>query len=162
MGNQPIRRNENIVKLSQDHHASLMFCWKIRQGVKQHVATPKMVKYIQYFLSQHFKPHFQEEEEILFAPLQNDEKVQHALSEHVLILETVNEILSSDKVSQQEELSGLADIVDAHVRYEERILFPYLEKELSEEQLQKIGEQISDHPIKDHYEDEFWVKSKSL
>lgn len=161
MEKKPIKRNENIVKLSRDHHASLMFCWKIRQGVKQHIATDRMVKYVEYFLNQHFIPHFREEEEVLFKPL-DDAKTQKAIIDHGIIKETVNEILLSGKTNQQKELSTLADLVDDHVRYEERILFPYLEQELSKEQLENIGTQIPGEPLKDTFPDDFWVKSNSL
>ena len=159
MEQKPIKRHENIAKLSRDHHASLMFCWKIRQGIKLDVSTERMVRYIQYFERQHFIPHFHEEEQILFAPLK-DSKVQKAIDDHVIILRAVNEISFSGKENQQKELSKLADLVDEHVRYEERILFPYLEQKLSGEQLEKIGKGISDEAIKDNYEDEFWAKKK--
>jgi len=71
MEKMPIKRNENIVKLSRDHHASLLFCWKLRQGIKYHSSIERMVKYVQYFWNQHFTPHFKEEEEFLFAPVKD-------------------------------------------------------------------------------------------
>ena len=46
-----------------------------------------------------------------------------------------------------------------HVRYEERDLFPHLERKLSKEQLENIGEQIEKHhqtSLRDLYEDQFW------
>lgn len=161
MEKKPIKRNKNIVKLSQDHHASLMFCWKLRQGIKHHAFTERMVKYVQYFLNQHFTPHFKEEEEILFAPLK-DNTVQKAIDDHIKIKKNINEIIFSTSKNQHEQLSALADMVDEHVRYEERILFPHLEKELTEEQLENIGNLISNDPLKDNYEDTFWIKNKSL
>ncbi len=159
MERKPVKRNENIAKLSRDHHASLMFCWKIRNGIKLNASTERMVKYLQYFLHQHFIPHFTEEEEILFAPLL-DKEVQKALDDHIAIKKLIHKISFSSPENHQNELSELADMVDEHVRYEERILFPHLEKELSQEQLESIGKQISDEAIKDNYEDTFWVKGK--
>ncbi|MEO7314214.1 MAG: hemerythrin domain-containing protein [Ginsengibacter sp.] len=155
MEKKPIKRNENIAKLSRDHHASLLFCFKIRQGIKKDVSTERMVRYVQYFEKQHFIPHFTEEEEILFAPL-NDAKAQKAIDDHVHILRLAKEISFSGKENQQKELGKLADLVDDHVRYEERVLFPHLEEKLTDEQLEEIGKQISVEAIKDYYEDEFW------
>ena len=83
-----------------------------------------------------------------------------SIDDHVIILRAVHEISFSGKENQQKELSKLADMVDEHVRYEERILFPHLEEKLSDEQLEKIGKQINEEAIKDHYEDEFWTKKK--
>ncbi|MEO6683474.1 MAG: hemerythrin domain-containing protein [Ginsengibacter sp.] len=159
MDRKPIKRNEHIVKLSRDHHVSLLFCWKLRQGIRHGVSTERMIRYVGYFEKQHFIPHFEEEENILFAPVK-DQKVQKALDDHIHILKSVKEITFSGKLNQENELSRLADMVDDHVRYEERILFPYLEKKLTDMQLEEIGKQLSDVPIKDNFEDEFWVMKK--
>ena len=43
--------------------------------------------------------------------------------------------------------SKLADSVETHVRYEERQLFPHLEKILTEKQLKFIGEQLKKEEI---------------
>ncbi|HEY9341683.1 MAG TPA: hemerythrin domain-containing protein [Hanamia sp.] len=157
MEKKPVKRNENIAKLSRDHHASLMFCWKLRQGIRHHVSTERMTKYLEYFLEHHFNPHFKEEEEILFAG-QHHKKVEKAIDDHVAIKRAIHNILFSDSEHQYDELSALADSVDDHVRYEERKLFPFLEKELTKQQLETIGNQISVEPLKDNYKDEFWKK----
>jgi hemerythrin-like domain-containing protein len=161
MEKKPIKRNPNIIKLSRDHHASLLFSWKLRQGIKRHTAIERMVKYAQYFWVQHFAPHFKEEEDFLFGPAKDD-KVQKAIEDHKRIKSLINELAHLDSKESAEYLSGLADTVDEHVRYEERVLFPYLEVSLSEEQLKDIGNQISEKPLLDNYEDEFWEKSASL
>ncbi len=161
MEKKPLKRNENLVKLSKDHHAGLLFCWKIRQGVKYHIETDRMIKYVKYFWDHHFASHFKEEEQFLFAPLK-DKEVQKALDDHQKIKIFVDKIAVSGMESEDDVLLELADTVDDHIRYEERILFPHLQEELSDEQLEKIGEQIVNEPLTDNYEDEFWIKSRSL
>lgn len=161
MEKKPLKRNENLVKLSKDHHAGLLFCWKIRQGVKYHIETDRMIKYVKYFWDHHFASHFKEEEQFLFAPLK-DKEVQKALDDHQKIKIFVDKIAVSGMESEDNVLLELADTVDDHIRYEERILFPHLQEELSDEQLEKIGEQIVNEPLTDNYEDEFWIKSRSL
>lgn len=156
-----MKRNENIVKLSRDHHASLLFCWKLRQGVKRHAAWEKMIKYVNYFWDHHFAVHFKEEEKILFAPLK-DEVVQKAVDDHRKIKRLIDNLNSSSPENRQDELSRLADVVDEHVRYEERILFPHLESALTEGQLNDIGSKITSDTLLDNYEDDFWSKPKSL
>jgi hemerythrin-like domain-containing protein len=154
---KPIKRNEHFKKLSKDHHFSLLFCWKIRQGLKKDVATERMCKYVQYFWKQHLLRHFQEEELILFAPL-NDRPVQKAIEEHKQIRQQI-ENLANCSNDVRKRLAKLIDMVDEHVRYEERGLFPHLEKKLSKEQLENIGKQIQKHhpsSLQDLYEDEFW------
>lgn len=163
MENKPIKRNKHIVKLSKDHHFTLLFCWKVRNGMKFKVESERIKKYVQYFWQHHMQPHFLQEETILFAPVK-DKAVQRALEEHVLIAQQIKALDAvGDNVADQ--LSTLADTVDNHVRYEERELFPHLEKLLTEEQLENIGKQITVqyHPLlKDDFADEFWVEKKKI
>ena len=154
MESKPIKRSDEIVKLSRDHHVSLLFCWKIRNGLKKNAEVSRMKKYVSYYLTEHMRPHFREEENYLFAPVKDD-KVQKALDEHVVILNLTDKILNADE-PELDDLQNLAQLIDEHVRYEERILFPHLESILSEEQLSEIGKQLPDHLSKDTYADKFW------
>lgn len=161
MKNHPLKRNDNLLKLSRDHHAGLLFCWKIRQGVKYHIETDRMIRYVKYFWNHHLATHFREEEEFLFPPLK-DAEVQKALDQHQKIKAFVDKVEVPGIESEEHVLLELADTVDAHIRYEERVLFPHLQEQLSDEQLEMIGEQIVEDPLTDNFEDEFWRKSSSL
>ena len=157
MEKKPIKRNENIVKLSRDHHTTLLFCWKIRNGLKNGAEPGRIVKYVQYFKGLHMLPHFKQEEEILFAPVK-DEKVRKALDDHKNILQQIDDI-GIEGTGIENKLMLLADTVDNHVRYEERELFPHLEEVLSKEQLEEIGRVMQDEVDEpDDYADEFWLK----
>ncbi|CAN5744852.1 hypothetical protein BH10BAC3_BH10BAC3_09050 [soil metagenome] len=161
METKPIKRNKHIVKLSKDHHVTLLFCWKIRTGVKAEIDPERIKKYIAYFWQHHMQPHFLQEETILFAPVK-DEAVQKALDEHAQIEKQIKD-LSNDEAITVLQLSVLADSVDNHVRYEERILFPHLEKVLNEQQLESIGNKIAaqENPeLTDDFSDTFWLKDK--
>lgn len=161
MNKAPIKRNENIVKLSKDHHASLMFCWKLRQGIKHHTDEKRLVAYVDYFWNHHFSEHFREEEEILFAPLQ-DELIKKAIADHRQVQAFIKTLNDPGISNPYATLAALANLVDEHVRYEERVLFPHLEKELSERQLEEIGKQLPENAIKDNFEDAFWTRDNSL
>ena len=156
---KPITRNEQIKKLSREHHSSLLFCWKIRQGLKNNLQPQRIFDYIQYYWQQNLQPHFREEEKILFAPIK-DRQVQRAINEHKQIRRQIEGLANNlAKIDIQKNLARIADMVDDHVRYEERTLFPHLEKKLNKEQLKNIGEQIQKQyssPLIDQYEDEFW------
>lgn len=159
MERKPIKRNENIVKLSRDHHTTLLFCWKIRNGLKNGAEPGRIVKYVQYFKNLHMLPHFNQEEEILFAPVK-DEQVQKALDDHKYILQQIDEI-GHVGTGIESKLMLLADTVDNHVRYEERELFPHLEEVLSNEQLEEIGRVMKDEVDEpDDFADEFWQKKQ--
>ena len=153
------------MKLSREHHFSLLFCWKIREGLKKRTAPHRIVQYAQYFWNDHIEPHFREEEEILFAPLQ-DEMVLKAIEEHAAIREAIEALAVLPPQNITDELAKLADQLDRHVRYEERQLFPHLEAVLSDAQLESIGARLNASPsatLKDDYQDEFWnEKNASL
>ncbi len=157
-----MKRNEHIVKLTKDHHFTLLLCWKIRNGLKFEVEPGRIKKYVEYFWQHHMQPHFMEEETILFASVK-DAEVQKALDEHAQIAEQIK-ALNAIADNAVDQLSTLADTVDNHVRYEERELFPHLENVLTTEQLDNIGKQLAtncDPALKDNFADEFWLKNKN-
>jgi hemerythrin-like domain-containing protein len=158
MVKKSVNRNEHIRKLSREHHFSLLFCWKIRHGLKMGVAIERICKYVQYFWQHHLQPHFQEEEKILFAPIK-DKEVQRAITEHKYIRQLIEALGGYSKIDEQKSLTKIADAVEEHVRYEERELFPHLERKLRREQLENIGNLIQKHypsSLQDQYEDQFW------
>jgi hemerythrin-like domain-containing protein len=159
MEKKPIKRNKYIIQLSKDHHHTLLFCWKIRTGVKFKVETGRIKNYVQYFWQTHIEPHFNEEETILFAPVK-DNAVQKALGEHDDIRQQINTIITSKNI-QVEQLEHLANTIESHVRYEERELFAHLENVLTENQLKQIGKALqrtNAAVCHDEFADEFWIK----
>jgi hemerythrin-like domain-containing protein len=161
MKKMPLKKDVCLANLSKDHPAGLLFSWKLRQGVKYHIEADRIIKYIKYFWSHHFSGHFKEEEEFLFAPVKNEE-VKKALEDHQKIKTFVEKIGVSGMESEENILLEFADTVDAHIRFEEKVLFPHLEESLSDEQLKKIRKQLVHEPFVDQYEDKFWIKSNSL
>lgn len=158
-----MKRHESIVALSREHHFGLLFCWKIRQGLKMHVPAERIQRYVKYFWDNHLQGHFKLEETILFPLLLRDNLVEQAISEHEHIRQLVKTTISVEPV-KPDQLITLADILDAHVRFEERTLFPYLEKELPENKLSELGMrlQVSHQACEKDYPDEFWVQDRKL
>lgn len=161
MKNKPVKRSPYIVKLSRDHHAGLLFSWKIRQRKKFSVDNERVKKYVAYFSKEHLAPHFNEEEAILFAPVSTDELVQRALRDHRNIQRLSSEIEEASGNALDALLDQIANTVDDHIRFEERTLFPHLEQVLTEAQLKSISDKLGHEPEKDTYSDEFWIKPKT-
>ena len=150
-----------LLPFSKDHYAGALFCWKIRQGLKFHIEKQRMLDYVNYFWSHYFSDHFKEEEEILFG-LVKDNEVQKALADHQQIKTVFKKIEISGLQYAEDILLELSDTIDSHIRFEERILFPHLCKALSDKQLRGIGDHLVREPLVDDYQDQFWIKSKSL
>ena len=124
------------------------------------ISFDRIKKYMQYFWLQCMQPHFLEEENFLFNSVE-DEKVKKALSDHRQIEVLISDAMVAEETNVSEQLSKLANLVEAHVRYEERELFPHLEKELGATQLKHIGEQLNQTSLsEDDFEDAFWATKK--
>lgn len=160
MEKKPIRRSEYILQLSREHHFSLLFCWKIRQGIQKQVSPDRITAYVKYFWEAHVTPHFAEEEQIVFPHLQDD-KVARAIAEHTELRQAFQHLINHPGEDPIAQLSNIADKMDDHVRYEERELFPHLEKTLSLETLEMIGQQIDPTMPQDDFSDEFWRNNAS-
>ena len=156
-----MKRDQHIVPLSRDHHSGLLFCWKIRQGLTLHTDETRLKNYVLYYWEQHLHDHFKEEENILFI-IKDDERIQKAVADHQRI-ESLIGTIKQDKADTN-TYQSLATMVNDHIRYEERELYPYLEQALSQDQLMAIGEkilQLHANEKKDNYADHFWVKPNS-
>ncbi|HFK5502700.1 hemerythrin domain-containing protein [Elizabethkingia anophelis] len=149
-----MKRNENIVLLSRDHHFGLLCAWKIRQGLKKEAEIEHIKNYVQYFWASHLKEHFREEEEILF-PYANDEMTHQIRREHQLIKTLASDI---ETTVSTELLTAFADALEQHIRFEERTWFPHLEEILDTQTLEKIGKALDfiHETETDTYHDEFW------
>lgn len=156
----PIKRNLNIVLLSKDHHFGLLFCWKIQEGIKHHVNLSRIKSYIEFFWSQQLSHHFNEEEEVLLNVIEDD-LCNKAKAEHQIISEEIAQIINDKKCGIHHYLQ-LVNLLNQHIRFEERVLFPHLELILSEQQLMAIGDFLSKThtDFTDDFADEFWLESK--
>jgi|SRR5690606_19383781 len=157
--NKPIKRNPHLAALSRDHHQGLLFCWKLRMGIRYEVNPERMLAYVRYFWPLHFKPHFAEEEEFIFFP-HPSEMTKRAIEEHETMRQQIGQIEAG---ATYDTFNKIADLADKHIRFEERELFPYLEETLTEAQLLAIGQAVEAAPVcgADEFADEFWTKPKT-
>lgn len=150
-----MKRNENLVPLSRDHHFGLLCAWKIEQGIKKGVAIDRIVNYVNYFWDHHLQRHFDIEDE--FLPNTPNSNLQEKMEqEHQELKELITSINSSPT---SDLLLDFAKGLRSHIRFEERVVFPEYEQILSEGELDQIGQNLMEHHVReqDNYEDEFWV-----
>jgi len=156
---QPISRSQQLAPLSREHHDGLLFVWKLRQGLKNDIFTERLSRFCAWYWKFHIKPHFNQEENILLPYLEADHHLaKQLLREHNEIRELLISINHNADIST---ISTLADFIDRHIRFEERILFKNLEETLSQEQLTEIYQQLEAEPISSgEWADPFWGKTK--
>lgn len=151
-----------MIALSHDHHAGLLFCWKIKEGLRKNIPLDKILGYINFFWTGHLKEHFVEEEALLFNRL-DDILTRQGISEHLMLARRVDDLNHRDNENAEAYLSYI-ELLIKHIRFEERILFPHLENQLPESVLQLVADHFSrKHPtsFNDDFKDEFWSKNYS-
>jgi len=161
MEKKPIKRSAEIMPLSREHHFSLLFSWKILQGLKNGTSTDRIADYVAYFWENNLRLHFEQEEVALFSHFPHHDMVKTALTEHQTMRQFIQFVVDSGhlETERRQQLEDLALLVKSHVRMEERELFPALEKRLSGEALKQAAvvlHDMCDTPKGDDYGDEFW------
>jgi iron-sulfur cluster repair protein YtfE (RIC family) len=149
---KPIKRSEFLKPLSREHHHGLLFCWKIRAGIKKNVEVSRIKKYSDWFYQNYLVSHFEVEEKYVFPILGNDnELIKKAVSEHRKM-----EQLFESATEFQKKMGLIEEELKNHIRFEERILFDEIQKIATAEQLQSMEVNHSDEKYVDNLTDPFW------
>lgn len=136
-----MKRHKSLAPLSREHHGALILAQLIKRNAPAYQGLPtdteEKVNYAINFYKTDLIQHFSKEEIIL-------EKVKHAddaiaklakeiTGEHTLLTSRFLSLdTSDDKITALDELGHL---LEAHIRKEERILFPLIQEHCSEEML---------------------------
>jgi hemerythrin-like domain-containing protein len=132
-----VKRSDALQSLSRDHHQALRVAQQLRRADDVDRATKAFLD----FWASEGQRHFQVEEEVLLprwaalGDLDHDAAMR-LLREHLCIRAGALKLQQSQSLDRLKELG---EQLAAHVRFEERELFPLLESDLSEEQLQALA-----------------------
>lgn len=148
-----MKRHENLIGLSHDHHHGLRLAQLIKKDAPEYKDMPNDIDgKVQYTINtwaQELKYHFKNEEEILFPAVENrdekiDELIDEILIEHEEIEYKIKQLQTSE--DKAEILNDLGYILEQHIRKEERELFDRIQEVFGEEELNKLIEKIE--PVK--------------
>lgn len=149
----PQKRATELVSLSHEHHHALVFCVRLKKASQ---TTPEITQnYVRYFWENHISSHFDNEEKYLLHLMPTAPLKEQFLSEHNEIRALVNQLLTSAEEVMNNALL-LSEKLNQHIRFEERILFPEIEKFASKKELQAVALQLNksaDCPV---FFPEFW------
>ncbi|QIH40140.1 hemerythrin domain-containing protein [Flavobacterium sp. Sr18] len=153
ISNKPLKRAPELQPLSHDHHHGLQLCWKIRTGFSKQIEPNRIKKYTDWFFKTHLKPHFELEEKHVFPILgAENELVKKALAEHRRLKRLFKQTTDLEK-----SLGLIEEELDAHIRFEERILFVEIQKIATQDQLAKIKEIHTEESFTEKDDDPFWI-----
>lgn len=153
-----MKRALELMQLSRDHHSGLLLCWKIRYGLNHKISIDRIVAYLKHSFTNELEPHFKLEEEFAFILLPETHPMRlEALAQHALLRKQVGQ-MGEDPVNE-EMLKTFSDLLELHIRFEERQLFPLIESSTPPEALKASGELINGEWEKGNsiWDDEFWI-----
>ncbi|MDP9079610.1 MAG: hypothetical protein M3O71_19450 [Bacteroidota bacterium] len=159
--NIPTKHGGYMTPLAHERHAGLLFCWKIKQGLKMGAALDRIDNYIRFFWDNHLEKYFVEQEILLFNQL-NYPLTHKGKCDHKVLSEWFNRAARYG-LARESEYYIFVEMLTNHFRYEEREILPFLEMELPAETLNGIRNilaHIRQEPFNDNHPDEFWVKPK--
>ncbi|WP_434035457.1 hemerythrin domain-containing protein [Formosa sp. 4Alg 33] len=150
--NKPLKRHKSLQPLSRDHHHGLLLAWKIRTGFKKEVEVERIKVYTDWFYTTHLVPHFKMEEAHVFSILPEDHPLRmQAIDEHKQI-----DALASTMTHLENTLVKLADVLEGHIRFEERVLFPEIQSVATAKEMEHIDEIHYEQNLEENTIDEFW------
>ena len=146
------RRHESLIPLSREHHYALMLCLRIRRGLRQHKEDAAWLALTARDAVSFFEgdliPHFEAEEAVLFPAMREfsgtSELIRELLDEHRELGGLVEQLRRPEGVRLAGPLNGFADLLEAHIRREERSLFPIYEQQASPELARRVGQAITE------------------
>ncbi|MEW4923893.1 hemerythrin domain-containing protein [Algibacter sp. 2305UL17-15] len=152
MNHKPQKRHKALQPLSREHHHGLLLSWKIRAGFSKNIEPKRIKVYADWFFENHLIPHFEKEEAHIFTILNEEhDLVKRAMADHRRLRR-----LFTESEDEAQTLSKIEEELDKHIRFEERVLFPEIQKVATEAQLALIEEIHQEGNFEDKIDDEFW------
>ena len=155
-----MKRNENLKTLSWDHHDGLVVSFRLQQGLKKNVSVAEMAEYVLHTWSSVLEHHFWQEEQTITPNLKHSEKgkelVKQMIDDHKRFGQLEKQI-QLDK-SNIQDVEEFALLLNQHIRFEERQLFPFFEQEVGLVKLQEVGKFLKQHhnPSCEIWPNQFW------
>lgn len=149
---KPQKRHKALQPLSREHHHGLLLSWKIRTGFSKNIDPKRIRTYADWFYKNHLIPHFEIEENHIFPILEDEnELVKRALAEHRRLKR-----LFEEREDDTKTLHRIEEELEQHIRFEERVLFPEIQKVATEDEFLHIEKIHQPEKFVDNEKDLFW------
>jgi hemerythrin-like domain-containing protein len=146
-----MKRHKSLFSLSHEHQHGLALALKLKYPKRQLSSSNEAeISELKSELADKYenilRKHFRKEERYLVPGFEDNNLMKQMLGEHIKLEGLYNKIVSNSegwKLEQQRDMLNLfGELLDLHIRFEERELFPMIEKSLSEEQLEELGKML--------------------
>jgi len=147
-----MKRHSSFIPLSREHHDGLLLATRLQQGRNALLRLWShdlhwQAEYVVKFFDENLDAHFTIEESVVFPAVRTSvptgqDIVQRLLDEHAEMREIVEFLRHPTQKKLECTLTRFGEILEQHIRCEERELFPLCENTLPEEQLERLGKNI--------------------
>jgi hemerythrin-like domain-containing protein len=143
-----MKRSRALASLSRDHHHALVVAQQLRRATHATAAEARAA-FLDYW-ADHGRLHFRLEEELLFPAYAGHGDPQapvvlRALGDHAIIRHRANVLAAADS-ADPDALEQLGTALAAHVRLEEREVFPLIERVMPKGELDALARALEDAP----------------
>lgn len=144
-----MKRHPSLIPISRQHHTMLLLAQLLKKNAPDYRGLPTTLEgkatYALDLYNNLIQSHFALEEEKLIAFIEIEDAeiqvlIQEILHEHQLMKNQF--VLIENQIYDLESLHELGQLLDDHIRKEERIFFQKLQAILSEEELQALGKHL--------------------
>jgi hemerythrin-like domain-containing protein len=143
-----MKRSRELKPLSSEHHQALLVAFQLKQGLAGHAESagapkdlPGLLQLARRFDEQILRPHTRAEEELLVRIVPEGDLVR-LRTEHGELSRLLDLARTARPTDLRAHLSAFADLLERHVRWEERELFTYAEGHMDEATLARIGGEL--------------------
>jgi hypothetical protein len=143
-----MKRSRELKPLSSEHHQVLLVAFQLKQGLAGHGESagapkdlPGLAGLARRLGDQLLVTHARAEEELLGMLLRPDD-LARLRSEHTELFRLLERAKAAVPVDLRSHLAAFADLLERHVRWEERDLFPYAEAQVDAPTLARIGGEL--------------------
>ena len=145
-----MKRHPSLAHLSRDHHPALILSQLLKKDSPVYKGLPTGTKekadYAFGFYKEELAEHFKKEELIVIRIVKGirtelDQLGEELIAEHKKLRELFEEIKTSGDLINHLDLIG--NILEQHIRKEERVFFPMIQEYCEEQLLEKIETLLS-------------------
>lgn len=148
-----MKRDPALAELSREHLPALILAYRLRHGRSSNPAEPWPTDVSEQraaalpFIQGELRRHFAAEEAILIphkTSLSDPGPSEQVLAEHQSFWQQIARIETATPEELPALLQALGEFLEAHVRFEERVWFEQLQRELKPAVLAELGRQLED------------------
>ena len=149
-----MKRHQSLIPISRQHHGGLLTARLLQHGAPPYKGMPTTAAakrdYVLQFYEEHLQPHFALEEATVFALACtfSDKLKQQVLrlkADHRQLEQLLGALPQVTAAALPDKLHEVGQLLEQHIRQEERVFFEQLQQELPDAELQRLEQQVEQY-----------------